>query len=592
MNKFEYKLLGKSVGFSNILEGVLENRGIDNIPLFLNPTEEVIESIELYDNIDNWIDTYLKHINNNSNICLIVDADLDGFTSASIMYQYTKMLNPNIEIISLFHEGKKHGISDLIEEIKKLDNIDLLLVPDAGSNDIEEHKQLKELGIDILIADHHDKQLTIIKDDKEIDLKEEDFTNAIIVNNQFSNRVTNKTLTGVGVCYKIIKEIDKRLSINYADMFLDLVAVGMIADMSDLHNLESRYFVLKGIELMDKKQGRNLFLKALIEKQSFSMRGMVNIINVAFYISPLINAVTRMGTIKENRMVFEAMRNINRIVTDKVRGKGEVEMSLQDYAIRICEKVKRKQKKETDNGVKQIKEQINKFNLDKNSILVCNGEDLSPSLSGLVANKLRVKYQKPCIVLRNKDMDTYGGSARGYEKSGIKDFKQWCLDSKLFEKASGHSNAFGVEISTNNINKLYESISAPIDNTLIYEVDAIINSNSLNSHIISLVDTYKNIWGCSIDEPLFAITNLIVPTDCIHLKGKNNTTISFTNENNIDFITFDSNEEIYEDMVKDKKSVEFTIIGRFSVNNYMGTSKPQVIIQDMKYKTVNNVFRF
>ena len=591
MNQFEYKLLNNPIGFSNVLEGILKNRGIDNIPLFLHPTKEVVESIELYDNIDKWIDTYLKHIKNNSNICLIVDADLDGFTSASVMYQYTKILNPNINITILFHEGKKHGISDLIDKIKLLDNIGLLLIPDAGSNDIKEHKQLKELGIDILIADHHDKELTIIENNKEIPLKDEDFENAIIVNNQFSSKVTNKTLTGVGVCYKIIKEIDKRLSINYADSFLDLVAVGMIADMSDLHNLESRYFVLQGIDLMNKKQGKNLFLKALIEKQSFSMKGVVNITNVAFYISPLINAVTRIGTIEENKIVFEAMCNINKTMTDKVRGKGEVEMTLQDYAIRICEKIKRKQKKETEKGVKQIKEQIDKFKLNDNLILICNGEDLSPSLSGLVANKLRAEYQKPCILLRGMSSNTYGGSARGYEKSGIVNFRQWCLDTKLFEKASGHNNAFGVEISTNKINKLYEKVSVPIDSKLVYEVDSIFNSNSLNKEIISLVYTYKDIWGCGINEPLFAITNLIIPSQNISLMGANKTTIKF-NYKDINFITFEGDEELYKDITKDQKSVEFTIIGRFSVNEYMGISTPQVIIQDMNYKTVKDVFRF
>jgi single-stranded-DNA-specific exonuclease len=572
------------MGFSNILETILENRGIKDIKAFLNPSTNNIEDINNYDNIDKWIEIFIKHIKSNSNVCIIVDADFDGFSSASLMYQYIKLINPNINIKYLVHEGKLHGLKDLMKEIEVMkDQIDLLIVPDAGSNDIIEHEILFNWGIDTLIADHHEK---------EEDIRYLYSPFATIVNNQFSNNVNNKTLTGVGVCYKICKEIDKRLNVDYADRFLDLVTVGMIADVCDLSNLESRYLVNEGLIQIDNKKNYNILIKKLIEKQAYSMKNKVNITGIAFYICPLINAVTRMGTREENKLLFESMCNINKTMVDTIRGKGEVEMTLQDYIIRVCEKVKRKQKKLTDKGVVKLDEQIKTFNLNEMAIMICNGTELGHSLGGLVANKIASKYQKPCIILRKDNEAVFKGSGRGFKRNAIKDLRRWCLETKLFNFANGHAGAFGCSIGKQNIDKLYNvSKSTPYTSELVYDVDAIYNAKSLNSSVVISISKYGDIWGCGIDEPMFAITDLQISHDKIQLIGKAKNTIKFT-YNDIEFIKFSTNELEYNEITKAKKDVKFTIIGRFSINEYNGNTTPQILIEDMTYETVDKVFRF
>ena len=576
---FEYRLINKSVGFTNILETLLENRGVTNIPLFLKPTKDSIEDIENYDNINDWINCYLCHVREGNTIGIIVDSDFDGLSSASLMYQYTKDLNPNIEIHYFLHEGKKHGIDDVLDEILTKD-IKLLIVPDAGSNDVDSQEILISKGIDVLIADHHEKE----EEDKE--------RKGIVVNNQFSSRVKSKALTGVGVCYRIVKKIDSILNINKADDYLDLVACGMIADMSDLRDIEARYLVLKGIEILDKKQGKNLLLKHMADKQSYSMKDKVTISGVAFYISPLINCVTRMGTKEDNTILFEAMCNIERMVKDKVRGKGEVEMTLQEYAMRMCEKTKRQQKKEVDKGVEEILQQIKQYGLDKSAVLVCNGQPLKEkALNGLVANKLSSQFHKPCLVLKDTG-NCYCGSARGFEKSSIKDFRQWCLDSNLFALASGHANAFGAIVDKNSMNNLFEYIrTIPCEDKLYYDVDGIYNSRSITPSLITTISQYDYLWGGGVKEPLFAITEINVPSADVKLIGAKKNTISFST-NGISYIKFNCNEELYNDIIKDGKDVNFTIIGKFTINEYNGNKTPQIIIEDMEYKTVEKKFRF
>lgn len=139
------------------------------------------------------------------------------------------------------HDGKEHGI--IVETIPE--DVQLVVVPDAGSNDYEQHKQLKEKGIDVLVIDHHEAD-KVSKD-------------ACIINNQLSE-YPNKYLSGVGIVYKFCQYIDKLIEKNYADDLLDLVAVGVVADMMDLRNFETRELISLGVNNI-----RNPFIDAFVK---------------------------------------------------------------------------------------------------------------------------------------------------------------------------------------------------------------------------------------------------------------------------------------------------------------------------------------
>ena len=109
---FKYDILGK-VRFGNELEDISKLKGIKDINSFLNPTIKNTESELLFDNIEKARDVFIKHIRNKDVIDLLVDCDVDGFTSASNIYQYIKRLNPDIEVRCFIHKGKIHGYLNL-----------------------------------------------------------------------------------------------------------------------------------------------------------------------------------------------------------------------------------------------------------------------------------------------------------------------------------------------------------------------------------------------------------------------------------------------------------------------------------------------
>ena len=320
--------------------------------------------------------------------------DLDGYSSASVMYQYTKRINPNIKINVYHHKGKIHGLSDLIDVIEQ-DDSDLVIIPDAGTDNVKECSRLYAVGKEVIILDHHDV--------------DSNYNPAIVVNNQLSPKVTDKAMTGVGIVYKFCKKLDTMLNLSYADDYLDLVCVGMIADRADMFNPQTRYYVFKGLELIRKKENHNKFISTLVEAQSFSMSGRVTIDGIGFYVAPLINSLIRLGTLEDKDVMFRAMCNSDEMLVRKIRGKGEVAITIQEYSLKDCQSYNRKQKKLTEEQTNALHEDIANYNLDQYPILVCNAKDnVDGSFTGLIANKLTDIYKKPVLLLRKKGNDCKG----------------------------------------------------------------------------------------------------------------------------------------------------------------------------------------
>lgn len=135
---FKIDVLG-NVRFGNELEDILKLKGIADINSFLNPTIRNTESELLFDNIEIARDILVNHISNNSVIDIVVDCDCDGYTSAANIYQYIKKIKPSIEIRCFIHKGKVHGLKDVVDSML-LDDSRLVIIPDAGSGDVNECK--------------------------------------------------------------------------------------------------------------------------------------------------------------------------------------------------------------------------------------------------------------------------------------------------------------------------------------------------------------------------------------------------------------------------------------------------------------------
>ena len=569
---FKYDVLGH-VRFGNELEDILKLKGIKDINSFLNPTVKNTESELLFDNIEKARDVFVKHIENKSVIDLLVDCDVDGFTSASNIYQYIKRINQNIEIRCFIHKGKIHGLSEFVDSMCE-DDSKLIIVPDAGSGDSKECKKLIENGKDIIILDHHS-----------IDASDNP---AIVVNNQLSDKITDKAMTGVGITYKFTKLLDKYYGVNYSDDYLDLVALGMIGDRADTLNLQTRYLILKGLEQIRNKVNRNKLISVLVDVQMYSMNNKITINGIGFYVCPLMNSMIRLGEYEDKCYMFEALCNSDKMLDRKVRGKGVVNMTIQEYVLKACQSSNRKQKKITEESAAVLSEEIKKFNMDKLPILVCNArDDVDSNSTGLIANRLADQYQRPCLLMRRKG-DICKGSGRGSDKCEILDFNQWCKDTGLFNKVEGHPGAFGCEINFENTNKLFSLLSTmrKIDEPT-YHVYNVYDANQIHDQIIKNVAKYDFVWGNTVSEPIFLIKNIPCNKYNLYLLGSKQNKIEFT-YHNIKFVKQtkgSSLASLYKEIISIGDNFEFDIIGRFSID-YKSGKAAQVIVEDwMFYKS-------
>lgn len=225
-----YKLIGSN-DYSNVQNTIFENRDIKDTKHYINLSLKDEIPFSNLDNMQEAIDCLENHIANKDQIDIVVDSDVDGYTSASILYMYIKkQWGNNYPITYSIHQRKAHGLSDDITIPKETK---LVLLPDAGSNDIEQCKKLKQQNVDIIILDHHEIE------------KANPY--AIVVNNQSSKDYSNKNLSGVGIVYKFLQALDEEEWTDYANNYIDLVALGNISDSMDIREYETKYLIEKGL---------------------------------------------------------------------------------------------------------------------------------------------------------------------------------------------------------------------------------------------------------------------------------------------------------------------------------------------------------
>lgn len=567
----KYELVNKKNDYmsNNLKLDILEFKGVKNPKQYLSLNKENTYSYNKLDNMENAVECLVKHIENKSDIYIQVDNDVDGITSASALYDYLKRSCDN-NIYYSMQKGKGHGVE--LETIPK--TVKLVIIPDAGSSQIKEHKKLKENGIDVIVLDHHI-----------CDVKSE---YAIVVNNQMSKDYPNKDLSGVGIVYKFLQALDEELWQDFADDYLDLVALGNIADMMDVKSFETRYYIDEGLRNI-----KNNMFKELIHKQSYSMGGKININSIAFYISPCINSLIRCGTQEDKIMLFEAFAKINidrkfSYKSRKKETKGQiVEESLYEHMARICINSKSKQNRMKEKYRKEIIEDINKYNLQNNKIIVYNATNkIDRNMTGLMAMDIANIYNRPCLILRkDKEKGFYSGSGRNVHSYEIPSLKNFLQSTDLVSKVEGHDNAHGITIISNNIPTLISSANNQLKNIQFKKgLDFKIPFEELTDDFILILDDMENLWGQGLKEPLICIENVYVNKEDIKLIGKNKNTIAFSTED-INFIKFFENEETYNSLTNiESDKVIIDVVGNCCVNTYNGQESLQIKIKDFEIK--------
>ena len=573
----EYQLINKPISRLQEIEQILMNRGIPLIDVYrylhTSPVD-IIPPTEIA-NIKEGASLLVKHISQNSKVMLQIDSDCDGFTSFAVFMNYLNNLFPAFvqnNIVYKTHKGKSHGID--IDEIPK--DTKLVIALDASSNEYEIHQKLREAGMDVLIIDHH--EATEVSPD------------ACVINNQLCD-YPNKSLSGVGMVYKFCCYLDQLLGADHADKYLDLVALGMIADMMDLRYFETKHLIQLGCENI-----RSPFIKMMMARNEYSIKGQLTPFTVGFYIAPYINAVARVGTQEETLLLAESMleyRAYEQIPSTKRGCSGQTESRV-EQACRTANNVRNRQNKARDVSTEFVDKLIETNNLLDNKILVVQApkaNGLDTNITGLIGNQTSAKYQHPVLILNERNHDGeiwWEGSARGLSDSELTNFKEFLINTGLVEYAEGHPNAFGVGIKDQNIQKFIEFTNEKlkdIDFRPIYWVDFIYKSDTLNPNTILTIGQYNYLWGQSLDKPKIAIEDInITPNNVQVMKGPS---LKFT-INGIEYIKFKAAEEEIK-LFQDNAIVNITIVGECDINTWGGVERPQIIIVDYE---VNKAIKY
>lgn len=588
----KYKLIAPTIQGYSAVEQILVNRGIlhSDIKKYLNTTDEDINSFKLLgeETLRMGAKMLINCVKNNESCLVVVDSDCDGYTSSALLINYLHDAFPSWtenKVKYFLHSGKQHGLSDCIDLAK---NYDLVILPDSSSNDYEYHKQLK----DVIVLDHH-----------EADMISQD---ACIINNQLSD-YPNKELSGVGVTWQFCRYLDSLLNTSYAEEYLDLVALGNMADMMSLKSLETKHLILKGFK---EENLKNPFIYGMAQKNSYSLGEHITPMGAAFYIAPFVNAMVRSGTLEEKEILFKSMLKTEAFkeIPSNKRGHKPGEMErLVDQALRTATNVKNRQTRAQDAGLEFLENLIEKNNLLDHKVLLFLLEpgQVDRNIAGLIANKFMAKYQRPCCILTKVTEDnngevrvSYQGSARGYDKSGYTHFKDLCEAAPGTMYAQGHQGAFGLGIDLGKYDPMDEGcmevFGEPIyqflqftDDALsemssepIYSVDYIYKGNEVNPQNIIDIADLEDLWGKDMDEPFVAIEGLKVSKDMVTLMSPDKKpTLKITLPNKTALIKFGSSQEEYEKFLTDGY-VEINVIGRCNKNVWNGWTTAQIFIED------------
>jgi len=528
-----------------IQEEILSRRGIQNPQAYMNTTDKDILPYSLFgDVLGEAYNIVKKAIEKNYGVGMLVDSDPDGLFSASTLYQYFKNVF-GVECEYYLHEGKGHGLSDketfdrILADVKSK-KIRLLMVSDAGSNDVKECKILSEAGAKIIVSDHH--------------IIEKENPYAIIINPQKIPEYKNLDSSGCLVTYKMLKAFDDFEWGNHADNYFDLVACSLISDSMDIRNPENRRFIDLGFENI-----KNKFLNEFITTD-YRMKEL-NPISVAFYLVPTINGMVRSGGADEKLLLFRALCQLDEDFVYVNRKKEEINESIYTRAIRLCTNSKSRQDRLVDKNLETIIADIELNNRNKDKILFAIADEtIDKNFTGLVCQKLASLYGKPCLLLRDNGKGFYTGSARNINNSPLSGFKSFLSSVGYLSWSAGHESAFGTSMSSFQLKKTIELSNEKLkgyDFSPLHLIDYEFDFKKQEDRddlveILLPIHNLKQYWGQGISETKILIHNIPVNSSKINFFGakeksekKNNYKFEISEEFGIDVMKFRADDEDY-----------------------------------------------
>ena len=562
--------LAKDLNINPIISKILVNRDIsdpNSIDRFLNYNLDKLYPPELMKDLTKGGDILIDRIEKSKKIRIVGDFDVDGVMSVYVLYTALKHLNANVDYVIPNRVEDGYGINEDIVRHASSDCVDTILTCDNGISAIEPIALAKELGLNVIVTDHHNPPETPSQADAIIDPKRKDCEYPF------------KMLCGAGVAFKLIQYLYKSFNISEDNLYtlLEYVGIATICDVVDLVD-ENRIIVKYGLELLNSTN--NLGLKALIKETEINKE--ISVYTVGFVIGPCINASGRIDTAYVALDLF--------LSEDSKTAEGlakELKGLNEDRKIM------------TQTGIEMVEENIQENNLLKDKILLIYEPEIHESVAGIIAGRIKDTYYKPTIVLTRVKIGAKG-SARSIEEYDMYEGLNNCRE--LLNRFGGHKLAAGMSLDIGNINNLRNMLN---DNTSLTEEDLIpkiyIDMGLPLEYIdYKLMEDLKILepFGKGNPKPLFGEKRLLINKLLILGKNKNVVKLLLKSKkgSELEGLIFNDTEG-FKEMIICKygekrlqdlyrginKDIFIDILYNPSINEYMGKTNLQVIIQNYRF---------
>ena len=538
----------KEYNISESIAKILDSRGINKIEevkkYFSDDYEEGYDPFLMHD-MKRAVERINNAIENEEKILVYGDYDADGITSTVLLVETLVSLGANVSsyIPNRFEEGygpNKDAFSKIIKS-----GISLIITVDNGIAGVDEVELANSLGCDVIITDHHKIQDKIPK------------AYAVIHPEHPEGQYPFGKLAGVGVAFKLAHAL---LEI-YPDFLLDLVAIGTVADMVSLTD-ENRIFVKQGIELLN--EDPRIGIKMLLELSNITTN--IDEQTIGFYIAPKLNSIGRMDSAKVG---------LSFLMAEDISVAKSLAEQIEEYNVQ--------RKEVTENIVKDVIETIENNDVKNKSVIMVSG-DYHEGVLGIVASNIAEKYQRPVLIMNNKE-----GILKGSARS-VFEFNIYTAINKIGDKFiayGGHTLAAGFSFDEQNFKE--------IEKTLCNEFDEYKNNNELKStKNIDIVSSLEEVsyqflnslevlkpFGMDFEKPNILLENAKVIEKVYFGADKQYLRLTIADEvGNLECISFKDNMIFKDINVNDTIDLLCTL----DKNYFNGRTKLQAYIIDMQVK--------
>ena len=550
--------LADSLNIPEVIAKLLILRDIKNFAqskFFFRPEIDSIHDPFLMNGMEEATTRVIQALTENQPICVYGDYDVDGTCSTALLYLFLKELGANVEFYIPKRLTEGYGLSKSGIDYAKSKNISLLISVDCGITAVEETEYANELGIDLIICDHHQPKDELPK------------AFAVLDPLKPGCDYPFKYLSGAGVAFKLAQGVSERIGKRELPLaYLDLVALAGAADIVSLTD-ENRVLVREGLNLINTNPRPGI--AALIEISGLKP-GNLNSGQIVFTVAPRINAAGRLG---------DAERAVELFITKSKTEAKDLAKILESENIE-------RRKIDEDTLAEALNIIENSLNLDVDIPIILHQDNWHPGVIGIVASRLVEKYYRPTIMLTTVD-GVAKGSARSIANFNIYEALEKCED--LLIHFGGHKAAAGLAVEIDKLGAFREKFNKIVKETMTTDdlrpeisIDSHLKFSDITPKFLRIIDQFSP-FGPGNMRPVFLSEDVQLAGNP-RIVGKNHLLVSLRqpgSEKIFDAIGFNMGD--YFELIKNNNHF-LDIVYSIDKSTRNGRTFPQFRFKDLKVK--------